>query len=117
MTLPVTANIVTYNSALVLPECISGLRRHVAPDQLLVIDNASTDGSAGVARDHGAEVVVNHVNQGFGAGCNLGARLAENDVLLFVNPDVCVTSADPLRLREIIDRRPFGLIAPRELLA
>ena len=117
MSLPVTAIIVSYNSASVLPASITALRTHLAPDQLLVVDNASTDRSVGVASEHGADVIVSRVNQGFGASCNLGARSARNDHLLFVNPDVCVMSVDRVKLQKLTERRPFGLMAPRELLA
>jgi N-acetylglucosaminyl-diphospho-decaprenol L-rhamnosyltransferase len=117
MTLPVTAIIVSYNSASVLPACIGALRKHLTPDQLLVVDNASTDRSAGVASEHGAELIVSRVNQGFGGGCNLGARSARNDLLLFVNPDVCIISVDPMKVQTLTERRPLGLVAPRELLA
>jgi len=86
------------------------------PDQLVVVDNASSDGSARVASEHGAEVIVNPVNQGFGAGCNLGARSARNDLLLFINPDVCVMFVDPVKLQKLAERRPLGLIAARALL-
>ena len=115
--LPITAIIVSYDSASVLPICIDALWEHFAPDQLLVVDNASTDTSAAVARQHGAEVIVNRVNGGYGAGCNLGARSARNDLLLFVNPDVCITSVDAVKLEELARRRPLGLVAPRALLS
>src|SRR5438477_9148401 len=110
MTLPVTAITVSYNSAAVLPACISALRKHLVPDQLVVVDNASSDGSARVASEHGAEVIVNPVNQGFGAGCNLGAKT------LIDNPDVCVMFVDPVTLQKLAERRPLGLIAARALL-
>jgi GT2 family glycosyltransferase len=117
VTLPVTAIIVSHNSASALPACIGGLRRHLAPEQVLVIDNASTDTSVAVASMHGAEVIVSHVNQGFGAGCNLGAEFARNDLLLFINPDVCIMSVGSKELRQLTERRPLGLIAPQELVA
>ena len=117
MTLPITVIIVSYNSAAVLPVCIEALHEHISPAQLLVVDNVSTDTSVAVAREHGAEVIVNSVNGGFGAGCNRGARSARSDLLLFVNPDVRLTSVDGVRLREFASRKPLGLIAPRTLRA
>ncbi len=117
MTLPITAIIVSYNSVAVLPPCIDAIQEHLAPDQLLVVDNASSDASAATARALGAEVITSHVNAGFGAACNLGARSARNDMLMFVNPDVCITAVDAARLNELAASRPFGLLAPRALLA
>lgn len=116
MTLPITAIVVSHNSVAALPTCLDALRERLAPDQLLVVDNASTDASVAVASEHSADVMVSRVNGGFGAGCNLGARSARNDLLLFVNPDVCITAVDAVKLLELADRRPLGLVAPRVLL-
>lgn len=116
-TLQITAITVSYNSATVLPSCIEAVCEHLAPAQLLVVDNASTDISIAVAREHGAEVIVNPFNGGFGAGCNLGARAAKNELLAFVNPDVRLTSVDSAMLAKLATRSPFGLIAPRVLHA
>jgi N-acetylglucosaminyl-diphospho-decaprenol L-rhamnosyltransferase len=116
MTFPITAIIVSHNSVGALPTCLDSLRERLAPDQLLVVDNASTDASVAVADEHGADVIVSRVNGGFGAGCNLGACSARNDLLLFVNPDVCITAVDAVKLSELAGRRPLGLVAPRALL-
>jgi N-acetylglucosaminyl-diphospho-decaprenol L-rhamnosyltransferase len=114
--LPVTAIIVSYNSAEMLPRCIEGLRGHLAPDQVLVVDNASSDSTVTVAQDLGAQVIANRANLGFGAGCNVGARSASHDILMFVNPDVWITSADVDQLNALTIRRPLGLLAPRTFL-
>ena len=116
MSSPITAIIVSYNSAAVLAECIGALREHLAPAQVVVVDNASADRSVNVARDLGTEVIVGRSNLGFGAACNLGVRSAKHDIVMFVNPDVYVTSADVKELRELVRRRPLGLVAPRTLL-
>ncbi|HEX3519051.1 MAG TPA: glycosyltransferase family 2 protein [Solirubrobacteraceae bacterium] len=112
MSPPLTAIVVSYNSAAVLPGCLDSLTEHLRPEQLLVVDNASADASPAVARAHGAEVISSSVNSGFGAGCNLGARSARNELLLFVNPDVRVTAADDYKVEELAGRRPLGLLAP-----
>lgn len=52
----------------------------------VVADNGSTDGSADIARAHGARV-VDVPQRGFGAACHAGVRAAETDV-------VCVMDAD-----------------------
>ena len=116
VTSSITAIVVSYNSAEVLPGCIEGLRNGLPPDQVLVVDNASSDKSVQVARGLGADVIANGVNVGFGAGCNRGAQAAKCDILLFVNPDVRIESVDLRRLNEITTRGPLGLIGPRALL-
>lgn len=56
-------------------------------DRLVVVDNASGDGSADCLRDAGIEVVESPVNGGFGAGVNLGAAGMSEDVLVLLNND------------------------------
>ena len=54
---------------------------------IIVVDNASTDRTADVARDLGAEVVREPV-QGIARARNAGARRATGDVLVFFDADV-----------------------------
>jgi len=57
--------------------------------QLLVVDNASGDGSAERIRAAvpGAQVIESDVNRGFSGGCNLGAAHAGGEYLAFINND------------------------------
>ncbi len=63
----------------------------VAAD-VIVVDNASTDRTAGVARDLGATIVHEPV-QGIARARNTGARRAAGDVLVFFDADVAVPRA------------------------
>lgn len=82
--------IVTYHSeaplATTLPALVSELR---AGDELIVVDNASRDGTLARVRAlaPAARVVSNESNRGFPGACNQGAELAGGDVLVFLNPD------------------------------
>jgi GT2 family glycosyltransferase len=114
---PVAAVIVSHNSASVLESCIESVKRHMGVAQYIVVDNCSTDESVSIARRLGADVIVNQCNAGFGAACNVGARAAAHEVVLFVNPDIRVTSADVRGLNGLLTRRPLGLLGPRSLLA
>jgi GT2 family glycosyltransferase len=113
---PISAIVVSYNSAAVLAGCLRALQEQLVPEELLVVDNASRDRSPAIAREIGAEVIANPSNSGFGAGCNRGARSAKSDLLLFVNPDVRVSAVDVSGLSDRLTARPFGLLAPRALL-
>ena len=57
--------------------------------EVVVVDNASGDGSAEVIRAGapGAAVVESKRNTGFGGGCNLGARRSSGNYLAFINND------------------------------
>jgi N-acetylglucosaminyl-diphospho-decaprenol L-rhamnosyltransferase len=113
----ISAIVVSHNSAAVLAGCIEALQAKLSPDEVLVVDNASDDGSPAIARALGAKVVISPSNRGFGAGCNRGARSAENDLVMFVNPDVQVVAVDVQTLGKELARRPLGLLAPSALAA
>jgi N-acetylglucosaminyl-diphospho-decaprenol L-rhamnosyltransferase len=90
----VDAVIVNWNSQSLLRECLAALDQDDIAERLniIVVDNASTDGSAvGLAAEHARlEVVLNAKNFGFAAACNQGAKRGSAPFLLFLNPDVRV---------------------------
>ncbi len=65
-----------------------------APARVVVVDNASKDGSASEAERAGAVVVRLGENRGFGPACNVGAGplagLPPAEMLLFLNPDAAL---------------------------
>ena len=63
----------------------------------VVADNGSTDGSADVAREHGA-LVVDVPQRGFGAACAAGLLAATADVVCFLDADA---SLDPQQLPRV----------------
>ena len=65
----------------------------------IVADNGSTDGSAEIARAHGA-TVVDARPQGFGAACHAGLMAATADVVCFMDAD---GSLDPQQLHRVVD--------------
>jgi GT2 family glycosyltransferase len=82
--------IVAYNSADALRDTLPALADQLHDgDELIVVDNASADGSADVAAEvvPSALVVRNAANAGFAAGCNAGAEAASGELLVFLNPD------------------------------
>lgn len=75
---------VTYNSGGVLREVISSAPKTV---NMIVVDNASSDGTVALAKATGANVVVLNKNIGYGSACNVGASAGSAQFLLFTNPD------------------------------
>lgn len=61
----------------------------LAGDDLIVVDNASGDGTPDVVADAapGARLVRSPTNDGFPAACNRGATRAFGDLVVFLNPD------------------------------
>ncbi|KKU28447.1 MAG: WsbD [Candidatus Amesbacteria bacterium GW2011_GWA2_47_11b] len=75
--------ILSYNVKKLLLDCLASIPKH--PDwEVIVVDNASTDGSADLA------AIKNPTNIGFAAGNNLGIRQAKGKYILLLNPDTIV---------------------------
>ena len=80
-----------YNSATQLRSCLEHLRRSsLSVYECIVVDDGSTDNSAGVARDFGATVLLTGGRCGPAIARNVGAQAAQNEILVFVDSDVCV---------------------------
>lgn len=103
-----------YRRPAALDACLASLRA-AAPDAgILVVDDASPDGSvAGVAAAHGARVVTHPGNRGPAAARNTGLRHTNSVIVAFVDSDCAVTDGwlDPL-LAHFDDPR-VGAVAPR----
>ena len=82
----ITAIVVAYDSAQLLPACLSALAGEGV--RAIVVDNASGDDSAGVAERLGAQVLRNARNEGYGRANNRGVRAAGTPFVLIVNPDL-----------------------------
>ncbi len=88
--------VLNWNGKDVTPRCLDSIFRSSSlPDQVVVVDNASVDGSAELVRDRYPEValLVNDSNVGFAEGCNVGIRyLLERgfDLVLLLNNDAIV---------------------------
>jgi len=100
----VTIIIVTYNSMPALGDCLTSLDYggEGVDWALVVVDNGSDDGSLDCVGNirPGATIIENKRNEGFAAACNRGAREADGDFLLFLNPDVILDKYAIKRLLE-----------------
>jgi GT2 family glycosyltransferase len=84
--------IVNYNTCRLLDECLASLQTAVLPPkgiEIIVVDNASSDGSQEMVREKYPEVqlLASAENRGFSAANNIGARQANGRTLLFLNSD------------------------------
>lgn len=101
--------VVTHNSAGSVETLLDQLLEQLGPaDELVVVDNASSDDTA--RRAHGGgdrvRVIESAVNVGFGAGCHLGARATSAPLLWFVNPDCRIEPACVEHLRRTAATEP-----------
>jgi GT2 family glycosyltransferase len=90
-----------YNDAENLTDCLAALRAAEIPGcELIVVDDASRDESAVVARRAGASVISLAQNSGPAAARNRGAAAASAEILFFVDADVAVA---PDAVRRVVD--------------
>lgn len=93
----VSAIIPTWNRADLLESILANLAAQSRPpEQVIVVDNGSTDDSQLVARKQGVDLIVFPENRGFAAAVNEGIRRARSDWVLILNNDV-VLEPDWLR--------------------
>jgi N-acetylglucosaminyl-diphospho-decaprenol L-rhamnosyltransferase len=112
--------IVSYNTADVLVECLESVfvQRGDLKQQVIVVDNASVDGSVDMVRSRFPEVKLIEAgkNLGFARGVNLAASHADAEFLLLLNPDTVVLDRAIERLVEFARAYPgHGLYGGRAL--
>jgi GT2 family glycosyltransferase len=91
MSQKVSIVVLTWHSRQFLPDCIASVGKQTYPAlELIVMDNASRDGSAAWLREHHplVKVIRNPTNLGFAGAHNLGIRQTQGAYYLPLNPDV-----------------------------
>ena len=107
--------IVNYNAGSHVRRCLASVTAHAAlPVEIVVVDNASSDGSLEhLPREPGIHVLRNTVNIGFGAAVNQGVRATTGSLVLVLNPDCELTAgALPRLVRESVMEPGCAVVAP-----
>lgn len=112
--------IVTWNHAGDIETCLESLRAQTSRDfELIVVDNASSDGSAdraeaALAGDARARVLREDRNHGFCGGHNRALAASRAPWVLFLNPDATLPPGFVAQLSEVAGALPpeVGTLAP-----
>ncbi len=92
--LDVTIIVVSYNTRELTLECLASVMKETEglSFEVILVDNASSDGSAQAVREAYPEVLVHALNEnlGFGAANNLAAEQARGEFIVLLNPDTQV---------------------------
>ncbi|MBX3096343.1 MAG: glycosyltransferase family 2 protein, partial [Fimbriimonadaceae bacterium] len=113
--------IVNWNTRDHLERCLASLFRNpsVFPTEIIVVDNASNDGSAEMVQSQFPFVTLISPgnNTGYAAGNNLAFAVAEGEYLLTLNPDTELTSgALDAALGCLIAKKNAGVVGARLIL-
>ncbi len=114
----VSVVIVSFNVQNLLLRCLASLDKALGSlsHEILVVDNASTDGSpAAVKHLHpGVSVTESRVNRGFSAANNLGMSAASGSFLLLLNPDTEVEVSSITSMLAFLKAHPdVGIVGPK----
>lgn len=109
--------IISYNAKAHLKDCLQSLYDHTAVDpfEIIVVDNASTDGSlAMLAREFPkVRTIASPDNIGFAGANNLAMREAKGQFFLLLNNDALVTSGAVDTMLRLIQEKPdVGVLGP-----
>jgi len=108
---------------------VAALRAHAAIDEVIVVDNGSTDATAALARAAGARV-IDEPRRGYGRACHTGVAAARADVILLLDGDgadhpddipqvlapLLAGVADLVVGSRALGRRETGAMAPQQVL-
>lgn len=105
----------TFNGLEWLKRCIASIRACTtdADYELIVVDNASTDGTAAWCLEQRIPFIALPRNEGFPSACNQGMRMAEGDTLVLLNNDTVVTPRWLANLTRALYSAPdIGIVGP-----
>jgi N-acetylglucosaminyl-diphospho-decaprenol L-rhamnosyltransferase len=104
--------VVTYQSADTVASCLAAVSPSPLVERIVVVDNASTDRSADVARQAGATLVVeNPANIGFACAVDIGFRSTGAESVLLLNPDALVGERALSSLHRTLSGTPAAAIS------
>lgn len=112
--------IVSWNAKSFLLQCVQSVLNQAvpAPLEIIVVDNASTDGAPDAVERAfpTVRVIRNEANLGFARANNIGIRASSGDYLLLINSDVVVTDDCFQQLVQYAETHPaVGILGPQIL--
>ena len=112
--------IVNWNTREFLRKCLEFVETAVKsiPSEIIVIDNASTDGSIEMLVDSFPNIhsIINKTNNGFAAANNLGLHRASGEYVMLLNPDAELKIDSASKMLEFAEAHPeAGVVGPKLL--
>ena len=108
----VSVAVVTFNTRNYLRACLDSVLAE-APGEVVVVDNASTDGTQDMVRTeyrHVVKLLANTDNYGYGAAANQAIKSCRGDYVLLMNGDAMLTPGAIRALSACMDRHPEAAV-------
>ena len=119
MTPQISAVLVNYNAGDDLAQSLRSIEAECAghPWEAVVVDNASSDGSAAAAEtvSH-TRLIRNPSNVGFGRAVNQGVAASSAPLILLINPDCRLMGGAISTLRSVLDAEPTCAVVGPKIL-
>lgn len=110
----VSVIIVTYFSEKYIEKCLESVLTN-GPHEVVVVDNASTDGTLVIIRQkfNSVRLITRDSNIGYGAAVNEGVKECSGDMIVILNPDTIVCDGSLGRLVEAVASDRKVIAVPR----
>jgi GT2 family glycosyltransferase len=110
--------IVSWNAKAFLVQCLHSIlsQRFTGSMEVIVVDNASSDGSPEAVRDGfpSVKVIRNNANYGFAKANNIGIRASTGEYCFLINSDVVVRDGCFGKMIQYLEAHPdIGMLGPR----
>jgi hypothetical protein len=110
--------IVSWNVRDLLRQCLQAVLAQTGRHQVIVVDNASTDGTLEMLRADFPEILIvaNRENRGYTGGNNQGFQLASGKYILVLNPDTRLQPGAIVTMQAFLEGHPaVAVVGPRLL--
>src|SRR5512147_2918301 len=102
-----------YNQLHYTKQCVEAIQRHTTiPYELILVDNASSDGTHEYLRTLKATIISNEKNLGCAKAWNQGIRASGGTMVAILNNDIVVTPGWLERLVAFMEATGHGLVSP-----
>ncbi len=111
--------VINWNSGVLTKKAIypylSDQSNHISCS-VVVVDNASTDGSTALLKTLPLKLITNTINVGFGRACNQAVQHSSADYILLLNPDTKSTITVLEKLVDFLEKNPvYAITGPQQL--
>jgi hypothetical protein len=106
--------IVNFRSRHLLPECLFSIGEKIlnkVTGEIIVVNNDASENLEDIKEKFPEVAIINNEkNVGYGQACNIGARVACGEVLLFLNPDTKILSWDISEALNLLNSKSVAIV-------